>query len=42
MNRFVERIFKYNPGPFSVLEDPRGEQYLRENIELGGTRRRRS
>ncbi len=38
LNRFVELVFDYNPGPFSVLDDPRNELYLEENR----TRRGRS
>ncbi len=31
MNRFIELVFGFNPGPFSVLDDPRNELYLQEN-----------
>ncbi len=31
MNRFVELVFNFNPGPYSVLDDPRNEWYLNEN-----------
>lgn len=32
INRFIELVFGYNPAPKSIPEDPRNEQYLRENI----------
>lgn len=31
MNRFIELVFGFNPGPFSVLDDPRNALYLQEN-----------
>ncbi len=32
INRFIEFIFDYNPAPKSILEDPRQQQYLADNI----------
>jgi 8-oxo-dGTP pyrophosphatase MutT (NUDIX family) len=32
INRFIDLIFGYNPAPKSILEDPRNDQYLDENI----------
>ncbi len=31
MNRFIELVFDFNPGPYSVLDDPRNDWYLEEN-----------
>jgi 8-oxo-dGTP pyrophosphatase MutT (NUDIX family) len=36
INRFVDLIFDYNPAPKSILEDPRNDQYLDENIQRKG------
>lgn len=36
INRFVDLIFDYNPAPQSIIEDPRNEQYIDENIRRKG------
>ena len=36
LNRFIELVFEYNPAPQSIIQDPRNEQYLDENIHRNG------
>lgn len=32
LNRFIDKVFGFNPAPVSVIRDPRNDHYLRENI----------
>ncbi len=36
LNRFIDLIFEYNPAPQSIIEDPRNDQYLDENLNHKG------
>ncbi|GAB4377045.1 MAG: hypothetical protein Kow0042_24170 [Calditrichia bacterium] len=38
LNRFIQLVFGYNPAPNPVYQDPRNEEYLRENQVRGSKR----
>ncbi len=38
LNRFIDLVFGYNPAPNPVYEDPRHNNYLKENKFRGGRR----
>ncbi len=36
LNRFIDLIFEYNPAPQRIVEDPRNNQYLDDNMNRKG------